>query len=265
MRGECFELDSPRRQSLFGLPAVRALSIQGLAFVLVLSIAIGLSAVFEMQIPIMAAAVAQGVIAAILSRRWQLASWWMPIQFLFPVGQVSLHALHLPPVVFLLIFIVFAALYWTTFRTQVPFYPSNSAVWDAVSVLLPADREVRFIDIGSGFGGLVLRLSAQRPESSFTGIELAPLPWLASLLRMRLQHKRGHFVYGDYNNLDFAQFDAVFAYLSPAAMSALWQKAKSEMRPGSLLLSYEFPIPNMESQITQVCGPGGKLLHGWRM
>jgi hypothetical protein len=34
-----------------------------------------------------------------------------------------------------------------------------------------------------------------------------------------------------------------FAYLSPAAMLALWHKARAEMRPGTLLLSYEFHIP----------------------
>ena len=48
---------------------------------------------------------------------------------------------------------------------------------------------------------------------------------------------------GDYARLDFSEYDAVFAYLSPAAMPALWDKASREMRPGSLLASYEFPIP----------------------
>lgn len=265
MGGDCFDPGLPRPKSLFDPPAIRALSIQVLAFVLAVVIAIGLTAVFEMKITVMAEAVLQGAIAAVLSRWRQLAPWWMAIQFLFPVGLVALHAFHLPPALFLSAFIIFATLYWTTFRTQVPFYPSSPAVWDAVSELLPADREIRFIDIGSGFGGLVLQLAAQRPESSFTGIELAPLPWLASLLRKRLQHSRGRFIYGDYNTLDFAQFDAVFAYLSPAAMPALWEKAKSEMRPGSLLLSYEFSIPSRQPQITHVCSPGGKLLHGWRM
>ena len=265
MRGDCFEPGLPPPKSLFDPPAMWALSIQALAFALAVVITIGLTTVLEMNIAVMAAAILQGAIAAVLSRWWQLAPWWLAIQFLFPVGLVALHALHLPPVLFLLAFIIFAALYWTTFRTQVPFYPSSPAVWDAVSELLPADRGICFIDIGSGFGGLVLRLAAQRPESNFTGIELAPLPWLASLLRTRLQRSRGHFVYGDYNSLDFAQFDAVFAYLSPAAMPALWEKAKSEMRPGSLLLSYEFLIPSMEPQITHTCSSSGKLLHGWRM
>jgi predicted O-methyltransferase YrrM len=49
--------------------------------------------------------------------------------------------------------------------------------------------------------------------------------------------------------LDFAQFDVVFAYLSPAAMPELWKKAQREMRPGSLLISYEFPIEGVEPNL----------------
>jgi hypothetical protein len=56
----------------------------------------------------------------------------------------------------------------------------------------------------------------------------------------------------------------VFAYLSPAAMPALWQKARREMRPGSLLLSHEFPIPGKEADL--VLRPqGGAALYGWRL
>lgn len=265
MRDDCFDAGSPRPKKLLDVPAFRALLVQALAFTLAVLIAAGLEAVVEVQVSIAAAAVLQGAIAAVFSRWCRLASWWQAIQFLFPIGLVTMHAFQLPPILFLAAFVFFVALYWTTFRTQVPFYPSNPAVWAVVSSLLPTDKAIRFVDIGSGFGGLVLRLAAQRQKCSVIGIELAPLPWLASLLRAWLRHSRGHFVHGDYNDLDFAQFDVVFAYLSPAAMPALWQKAKSEMRFGSLLLSYEFPVPDMRPQVAYVCGSGGKILYGWRM
>jgi hypothetical protein len=50
----------------------------------------------------------------------------------------------------------------------------------------------------------------------------------------------------------------VFAYLSPAAMPALWRKAQREMRPGSLLVSYEFEIPaasGVKTILTTEAGP----------
>lgn len=151
-------------------------------------------------------------------------------------------ALHLPPVVFLAAFLLFLLLYWHTFRTQVPYYPSSFAVWEAVAQLLPTDRSVRMVDIGSGLGGLVLNLSSRRLDSEIMGVELAPLPWLISWLRARLSNSTGRFIRADYVDLDLSQFDVVFAYLSPAVMSALWDKAQAEMRPGSMLLSNEFMI-----------------------
>jgi SAM-dependent methyltransferase len=250
---------APRSKLLFHTPAVQAVLIQFSAFLLVLALACG------MPLTIAVAALLQGGIAAAISRWRRLAPWWLPIQALFPIALIGTLALRLPPAVFLAAFIMLLGLYWSTFRTQVPFYPSSPAAWEAVAELLPADRPIRLIDIGSGLGGLILHLSARRPESSFIGIELAPLPWLASVLRSRVKRNRARFIRGDYARLDFAAYDVVFAYLSPAAMPALWQKARAEMRKGALLLSYEFPIPGVEPQWRAAPREGGPVLHCWRM
>ena len=58
------------------------------------------------------------------------------------------------------------------------------------------------------------------------------------------------FLRGDYESLDFADYDAVFAYLSPAAMTALWRKARREMRPGTRLVSNTFAVPGVEPDET---------------
>ena len=210
------------------------------------------------------AALVQGIGAALLTRWRHLAAWWIVIELLFPVAALTTAAVHLPPLLFLLGFLFLLLLYWSTFRTQVPFYPSGPRVWRAVLALLPATPGVRVIDIGSGLGGLAMNLAVQRPDASITGIELAPLPWLISQARARLMRNPARFVRGDYEKLDFAQFDVVFAYLSPAAMPALWQKAQREMRPGALLLSYEFFIAGTVPEITVLPHPQGPVLYGWR-
>jgi SAM-dependent methyltransferase len=145
----------------------------------------------------------------------------------------------------------------------VPFYASGSAAWDAVAMELP-QRPLRINDIGSGLGGLALDIAARRPDCRVEGVELAPLPWLVSRLRSRAD-ARCRFLRGDYQALDFADYDVVFAYLSPAAMPQLWSKARAEMRSGTLLLSHEFTVPGTAPQIMRPTRPGGPLLHGWVM
>jgi len=119
------------------------------------------------------------------------------------------------------------------------------------------------IDIGSGLGGLVLYLARQRPQLACMGIELAPLPWLYSRLRAMLSGSRAQFILGDYEKLDFAQFQLVFAYLSPAAMTALWRKSLAELQPGSMLLSYEFAIEGHPPDQTIYATEGGKPVYIW--
>ena len=225
---------------LLSLPAVRALLIQIAAFVPTLLI-VYLAARAGLEPGFAAAAFVQGSIAAVASAALRLPPWWLPIQFLFPVLLLSGQSLAIPAWIYLAAFLALLALYWSTYRTRVPYYPSSRAAWDAFESVLPAGRALRVIDIGSGLGGLALHLSRRHPGWTVTGIELAPLPWLVS--RLRAFGARARFVRGDYAALDFARYDAVFAYLSPAAMPALWEKARREMRPGSLLASYEFEIP----------------------
>lgn len=243
---------------------MQALFIQILAAIPTLGIAACLMHFTDFPFSFGHAALLQGCLASLATAWRRLAGWWIAIQFLFPVTLLLTVALHLPPALFMLAFLFLLALYWSTFRTQVPFYPSRPVVWTAVAGLLPAGQALRVIDIGSGLGGLVLSLSAQRADCRFTGIELAPLPWLVSLLRARATGSAARFVRGDYDALDLANYDVVFAYLSPAAMPRLWQKTQREMRPGTLLLSYEFDVPGQPPDITVLPDPQGPVLYGWR-
>jgi hypothetical protein len=109
----------------------------------------------------------------------------------------------------------------------------------------------------------VLELARTRPGARVEGIELAPLPWLACRLRAAVTGSRACFIRGDYESLDFGQYDLVFAYLSPAAMSALWRKAQREMRPGSVLASYEFAIAERAPDRVVVPEGTSRALYIW--
>lgn len=249
-------------QQILRAPALKAILIQVLAFPLLLLLVYAMARA-GVAMSLLAVAGAQGVLAALITWRAGLARWWCAIGLLFAPALLGASQLALPPVVFLLAFIFLLSLYWSTFRTQVPFYPSGPKVWRAVAELIAQQPGVRLVDIGSGLGGLVLDLARRRPDGQFEGIELAPLPWLISRLRAQLAGSGARFLRGDYEALDFGQYDVVFAYLSPAAMAALWRKAEREMLPGSMLLSYEFKIAARAPDKTIVATERGPLLYIW--
>jgi SAM-dependent methyltransferase len=243
-------------------PAVAALLLQIGAIPLTLaSVYLLATAGLPMSYP--ALALIQGLLAAGLSWWRGLAIWWRAIGLLFPLALSGASRLDLAPGFYLAVFLFLLLLYWSSYRTQVPYYPSGRPVWEAVAGLLPMQGQVRVIDIGSGLGGLVLHLASLRPGVDATGIELAPLPWLVSRLRARLSGSRAHFMRGDYEHLDFSRFDLVFAYLSPAVMGPLWRKAAREMRAGTCLLSYEFIIDERLPNRTVYPTEGGPALYIW--
>jgi hypothetical protein len=192
-----------------------------------------------------------GSIAALLSHRLKMDRWWLPIQFFFIPALVATLSLSLSPTSFLIAFLVMLVVYWSTFRTQVPLYLSSNKVWEALEGKLPARQPFDFIDLGSGLGGVLTHLAKIHPLGRFHGVESAPLPYIWSWLRIKLGGYRKCSVHwGSMWDKDLSQYDVVFAYLSPVPMEALWNKARREMRPGSLFISNTFAVPDHPPQET---------------
>ena len=187
----------------------------------------------------------QAVFAASFAYLANMASWWHKIHFCFPILAWITFEWHIPNAVYLVGFLISLSLFWTTFRTQVPFFPSRPAVWQQVANIIAKERPLRLIDIGSGLGDMAMHMAKTRPDCQIQGIEIAPLPWLISVIRAKLRSSSAKFILGNYQSLNFANYEVIFAYLSPAAMLLLWEKASQEMQAGAMLISLEFAIPGV--------------------
>lgn len=211
-------------------------------------------------------ALGQGVVAALISHRLHMAPWWTVIHGFFMPTLTATLALHLSPVWFGLGFLLLILIYGKTYQTQVPLYLSSHDVTTALMAVLPQQRHFSFLDLGCGCGGLLTTLSHAHPNGRYDGIEAAPLPYLVSKLRNRVCAPQNTITWGDFWHDDLAAYDVVYAYLSPVPMQALWQKARQEMRPGSLFISNTFPIPDVvpEHRIP-LQDFSGSTLYLWRI
>ena len=189
-------------------------------------------------------ALCAGAVAAALGWAWQLPRWWLPINFLFMPGLVTMLSLALAAYWYLAAFALLLLVYWSVARTRVPLYLSSRKAWQAVAQRLPPGAVVA--DLGSGLGGLLRYLAQQRPDGRYMGMEIAPLPFLLSWLRMRLCSGCYEIRWGSLWQADLHSFDVVYAYLSPVPMSDLWRKIQHEMRPGTLFISNTFQVPGIE-------------------
>lgn len=231
-------------------PAVTALLLQAAAFACALLIFFATS--IEPS-PLLFTMLC-GALAAAFSHFAGLARWWLVIQFLFVPALLLARLLSLPPNFFLAAFLIMLVVYWSTFRTQVPLYLSSRKIWNALELLLPPEapgKNFTFVDLGCGLGGVLMHLSQARPDGRYYGVEAAPLPFLISWLRVHFFGGRNCRVkWGSLWDCDLSQYDVVFAYLSPVPMDELWQKAKSEMRPGTVFISNTFAVAEHPPQQT---------------
>lgn len=244
------------------MAALQALAAQLLAWVLAGIVAIALGRPLAPSLPL---AVMQGAIAAGIGFLMRSERWWIGIHLAFSPALLAALRLDLPPVVPLAVLAGLTFVFWTTFRGEVPLFLSSRAAADALIGLLPQRPGLRLIDLGAGTGGLLRRLARARPDARFTGIEHAPLPWLAAQLNRRglanLDIRRG-----DLWREPLQQQDVVYVFLSPRVMPRLWQKARAEMRPGSLLVSNSFPLPGVEPErVVEVADRHGTRLYCYRM
>lgn len=211
-------------------------------------------------------AMCQGIIAALISVRFKMATWWILIHLLFMPTLTATLALSLPPFWFCMVFLLLLLIYGKTYQTQVPLYLSSQEVTKALISLLPKQPKFSFIDLGCGCGGLLKNLSHMQSNGSYYGIEAAPLPYLMSKLRNIVFAPNNKIRWGDFWKNDLAQYDVVYAYLSPVPMESLWQKARQEMRPGSIFISNSFIIPGVSPD---KCVPlndfSGSTLYLWRI
>jgi hypothetical protein len=104
-----------------------------------------------------------------------------------------------------------------------------------------------------------------KPDSQIEGIEIAPLPWMISYMRAKFRRSSATFILGNYQALDFANYDVIFAYLSPVAMRTLWDKASQEMRPGSMLISLEFEIPGVAENMRIAGNKSTPTIYVWKI
>lgn len=244
-------------------PSIVALFLQLAAFALAASTAQLLS----LHLTPLPFALLCGLLAAVFSRIANLARWWLLIQFAFAPALVLMLAFDTPPLVFLIAFIIMLAVYWSTFRSQVPLYLSSNKVWQALESKLPVAQPFSFIDLGSGIGGVLTHLAQTHPHGRYHGVEAAPLPFLWSWLRIKLgRHAQCSVHWGSLWNSDLSQYDIVFAYLSPVPMDALWLKAKQEMRSGSIFISNTFTVQDhLPHETVTVDDMHQSTLYLWRM
>jgi len=147
--------------------------------------------------------------------------------------------------------VAIASVALTTVLTGSPPTPTSPAVRRAVLELLPArlpgGEAAPIIELGAGWGGLSLALAKRYPDRAVIGLEISPLPWLVSRLRLVFQPRPNlRLRFGDFRKCELSGNGLVVCYLSANLLAELRGKLEAELPAGALVVSSTFAIPDWQ-------------------
>lgn len=148
-------------------------------------------------------------------------------------------------------------------RPDIYFTPTREVVADAMLKLARVTSEDVVYDLGSG-DGRILILAAQKYGARGVGIEIDSR-LVAISKQVAREGQVAHrvvFIEGDLFTADISDATVVMLYLSPGVNRRLERKLRTELKPGTRIVSHQFPIGTWQPQET-VRAEDGTNLYLW--
>ncbi|MZR31070.1 class I SAM-dependent methyltransferase [Sneathiella litorea] len=248
-------------------PVFAAIAIQLVVFGGIYLLRSPLEGVLDYPVPLLWLSLSQGLIAGIITRGFGFSAPWVIGQVIAPPLLLFALALNLPSWIFPVILVLLVLVFWNVAVGRVPLFLTNRTTSEAILKLLPKKKGLHVTDLGSGLGGTLRYLAQKMPDARFTGLETAPLPFALSWMIGKIVGGRNlDYRFRDIFREDLSGYDVIYCFLSPVPMPRLYEKAKKEMKPGSLFISNSFEVPgHRPDKIIKVADRRQTKLLIWRM
>ena len=146
-----------------------------------------------------------------------------------------------------LVLLAGASILWSTLRVGISPMPSSQKACAAVMQLIESAKadNAPIVDLGSGWGSLVIRLAIKYPERKIIGYELSWLPWLVSVLAARCLRLNNLTVHRqNFLKAEWPIGAVLVCYLFPAGMDALEDQLAQRQSALAYLISNNFALPS---------------------
>jgi len=150
------------------------------------------------------------------------------------------------------VLLVALSIVWGTLKTGISPMMSSGKACQAMLTSIPDSAESGalsgpIVDLGSGWGTLVIAVAGRYPHQQVMGYELSWFPWLVSVIRKHCLHLDNLTLYRkDFKAADFSNASILLCYLFPGGMAALQEKLKREQTNDLLIVSNTFALPSSQ-------------------
>lgn len=133
-----------------------------------------------------------------------------------------------------------------TFFFGPPYLPTPKNVIKEMLDLSEVDKNDVVIDLGSGDGAVLIEAALKGAKAK--GYEINPFLVLLTKIRAAikgLSNKISVFA-KPYQKANLQGATVVFCYNMPKFIPAMERKLRKELKPGTKIISYKFPVPNLK-------------------
>jgi hypothetical protein len=144
---------------------------------------------------------------------------------------------------------------YASWRNGISPMPSSASVRRAaVSAMRQLPSRGVMVEAGSGWGTLALQAGRAFKGWRIIGIENSVIPMWISFLAAKLNNQVNvSFIRGDLYTYCYRDVDTVVCYLYPGAMRRLSVILRSQLTPGSHVISACFALPDWEPKQVITC------------
>lgn len=132
----------------------------------------------------------------------------------------------------------------TSMKTGISPSPSSGRTSRAIVTATENSGTGPIVDLGSGWGTLVIALARKYPHRQVIGYELSFVPWLFSSIRKSLSGLDNLALYRrDFLSADLSEASVLTCYLFPGGMVSLKDKLEGDTIRDVLIVSSTFALP----------------------
>ena len=141
------------------------------------------------------------------------------------------------------VFLISMSIVWTTLQTGISPMLSSRKARQAMLAAIDSSKNSPLIDLGSGWGTLVVALSRKYPQRQIIGYELSWFPWLVSLIRKYILRLDNLTLYReDFLKAKLPDSSVLLCYLFPKGMLYIEEKLKRELSKDIIIISNKYKV-----------------------
>jgi len=125
---------------------------------------------------------------------------------------------------------------------DVAFVPTPKRIVRAMLQLASVRRGETLFDLGAGDGRIIIE-AAREFGARAVGVEVAPEYVRRIRERINATGTKAELIESDIFKVDLSPADVIIIYLSPSANAKLVQKLNNELKPGTRIVSLDYPVP----------------------